>query len=257
MTLPVPHAGELSSSEMARYRSDGFLVLRSFFPPSDVAELAAECDRLQALPGMFHPDNLRTGVLNSDRPPDRLDPVIDLSPALRRLAMSPRVLSVVGQLLGDDPVLFKDKVIFKPAGSRGYAAHQDYAYWHWLPAPPDALLTVLVAIDPATAENGAVEFFPGLHGHLLTADGFPADVGEEQLVTAGQLALTRPGDVVVFHSLTPHGSGTNHTSSVRRQLYLSYAAGTYGDLYRPYYDRLHESLRKAMPGEAQERAYFR
>lgn len=257
MTVSAPHAGELSSSEMARYRNDGFLVLPSFFPPSDVAEWAAECDRLQALPGMFHPDNLRTGVLNSERPPDRLDPVIDLSPTLRGLAVSPRVLSVVGQLLGDAAVLFKDKVIFKPAGTRGYAAHQDYAYWQWLPAPPDALLTVLVAIDPATAENGAVEFFPGLHGRLLTPAGSPADVGQEQLVTAGQLASTRPGDVVVFHSLTPHRSGANQTSSVRRQLYLSYAAAAYGDLYRPYYDRLHESLRKAMPGEAQERAYFR
>jgi ectoine hydroxylase-related dioxygenase (phytanoyl-CoA dioxygenase family) len=163
----------------------------------------------------------------------------------------------LAQLLGDQPSLFKDKVIFKPPGMQGYKAHQDYAYWQWLPAAPDSLLTVLVALDAATAENGAVEFFPGHHRALLTAPGAPDDVDEWALYGPGEVLATSPGDVVIFHSLTPHRSGDNNTPSMRRQLYLSYNGAAHGDLYGVYYDRLHESVLASMPAGDRERAYFR
>lgn len=238
------------------YHRDGFTLLPAVFGRDEAEVWLAECERLPRLPGVFHADNLRTGVLNSERPPDRLDPVIDLSPVLRELATGPRIVSVVGELLGEEPVLFKDKIIFKPPGMQGYKAHQDYAYWHWLPAPPEALLTVLVAFDRATPDNGAVEFFPGLHDRLLTPAGVPADVDDADLTTDGWLAETEPGDVVVFHSLTPHRSGHNRTDSMRRQFYLSYCSAAYGDLYQAYYEHLHTSLRGQMGPPARSRSYF-
>lgn len=250
-------AVDLTEADVARYRRDGFVVLPGVFPAGEAAAWAGECDRLQALPGVFHPDNLRTGVLNSERPPDRLDPVVDLSPLLRDVALGPRLRSLASRLLGDDAALFKDKVILKPPGTRGYDPHQDYAYWSWLPAPPAALLSVLVALDPATAANGAVELFPRLHHRLLTPEGVPADVEEADLTTRPHLAVTEPGDVVVFHSLTPHRSGPNRTGTERRQLYLSYGAAGHGDLYRTYYDHLHRVLREGRPDEARARSYFR
>ncbi len=226
-----------------RYRDQGFVVVPGLFGADEVASWRAECDRLEGS-GVFHPDNLRTHVLNSERPPDRLDPVIDLSPVLADLAGG--LASLASELLGEEAALFKDKLIFKPAGSRGYLAHQDYAYWHWLPVPPSALVTVLVAIDEATVDNGAVELFGGLHHRLLTDEGRPADVPDAALPPAGFLAETSPGDVVAFHSLTPHRSGDNRTTRPRRQLFLSYSAARYGDLYRAYYDRLQASVLEAM-----------
>ncbi|MDQ6910155.1 MAG: phytanoyl-CoA dioxygenase family protein [Actinomycetota bacterium] len=215
-----------------------------------------ECDRLERS-GIAHPDNLRTHVLNSERPPDRLDPVIDLSPVLRAVTACSRLTRPVAQLLGDEPSLFKDKVIFKPPGAQGYKTHQDYAYWQWLTASPDALVTVLVALDAATIDNGAVEFFPGRHKSLLTAPGAPADVDESILDVSGEVVETSPGDVVMFHSLTPHRSGDNRSSSKRRQLYLSYNGAAHGNLYRSYYDKLHTSLLSTMPEADRGRAYFR
>jgi hypothetical protein len=238
------------------YDRDGFVVIPSLFGPDEVAAWVEECDRLEQL-GVVHPDNLRTHVLNSERPPDRLDPVIDLSVLLRDLTTTPTLLTAVGQLLDDEPLLFKDKVIFKPPGMKGYATHQDYAYWQWLPAPPEALLTVLIALDGATAENGAVEFFPSRHRSLLTAPGAPGDVDESSLGVAGQVVETNPGDVVLFHSLTPHRSGDNRSPSMRRQLYLSYNAAGCGDLYGQYYENLHASVLDGMPAPDRARAYFR
>lgn len=247
----------LQDAQVARYRDDGYLVLRRFFSPDEVSVWSAECDRLEALPGVFHPDNLRTHVLNSDRPPDRLDPVIDISPVLAAVAAHPALVEMASRLLGEGALLFKDKVIFKPAGMKGYAPHQDYAYWHWLPAPANDLVTVLVSLDAADAVNGAVEFFPRMHRRQLTRPGSPADVDPADLTSPGEVVETQPGDVVVFHSLTPHQSGDNRSSAPRRSYYLSYNAARHGDLHRTYYDHLHESFRRAMPDDQRDRAFFR
>jgi 2-aminoethylphosphonate dioxygenase len=248
MAVPQAQAGV--------YRDDGFVLVRGLFTAPEAEAWVGECERLEAS-GLMHPDNLRTHVLHSTRPPDRLDPVVDLSPVFRELAFGERLTALAGELLGDDAVLFKDKLIFKPAGTRGYLAHQDYAYWQWLPAPPAALVTVLVALDAATVENGAVELFAGFHDRLLTEPGGPADVPDGVLPERGLLAETAPGDVVGFHSLTPHRSGDNRTSLPRRQLFLSYGAARYGDLYRRYYDGLQASVLAAMAPDARARAYFR
>ena len=63
--------------------------------------------------------------------------------------------------------------------------------------------------------------------------------------------------MVAFHSLTPHRSGDNRTAAPRRQLFLSYNAARYGDLYRTYYDGLQASVLAGLPAEARARAYFR
>lgn len=246
----------LAAAQLEGYHRDGFVVVPGVFRADEVSGYVEECDRLEHS-GIVHPDNLRTHVLNSERPPDRLDPVIDLSPLLDSLPSCARLMAPIAQLLGDEPSLFKDKVIFKPPGMQGYKTHQDYAYWQWLPAPPNSLLTVLVALDAARAENGAVEFFPGQHGTLLTAPGAPADVDESTLDGSAVVVETSPGDVVIFHSLTPHRSGGNRSPSMRRQLYLSYNGAAHGDLYGMYYDRLRQSMLDSMPAGDRERAYFR
>ncbi len=92
----------------------------------------------------------------------------------------------------------------------------------------------MVAIDASTADNGPVEFCAGFHGRLLTPAGAPGDVDDTGLATPGEAVGTRPGDVVLFHSLRPHRSGENRSAAMRRQLYLSYSAAAHGDLYDRY-----------------------
>ena len=111
-------------------------------------------------------DDVNTGECRFDC----FDPVIDLSDACERAARDPALLEIVGALYGEPACLFKDKLIFKPAGTLGYKLHQDYISWKSFPT---TFLTVIVAIDAADAENGATEVFPGYHrqGCLTPRDG--------------------------------------------------------------------------------------
>ena len=61
------------------------------------------------------------------------------------------------------------------------------------------------------------------------------------------------GDVLLFHSYTPHRSGVNRTESPRRAIYATYNALAEGDLRDQYYAQKIAKL-KAFEEEGGEKA---
>lgn len=232
------------TKQTLQYWETGYLTCPSFFSQEEIDRLRAECDRLSAQESLFTqhiPEAATRTNLAGETVRDRLDPVIHLSDVIRQMVYSPRLLQVLRDLFDDESILFKDKLILKPPGTRGYDLHQDYAYWEQLGIPADALLSVQVAIDAADADNGAIVLYPGLHQRRLPAPpDHPRDVSPAAIQsTDSVLVNTQPGDLLIFHSLTPHYSAPNRSPSPRRTLYLTYNSKTWGDHYKAYYgDRL-------------------
>jgi ectoine hydroxylase-related dioxygenase (phytanoyl-CoA dioxygenase family) len=218
----------LDAAHVAQYHADGFLVVRQVFPADRIAELDAESRRLMARADLIDTNNIRcrwqNHVETGECRFDCFDPVIDLSEPCARAARDPRLLDIVSAVYGERACLFKDKLIFKPAGALGYKLHQDYISWKTFPT---TFVTVIVAIDAADASNGATEVFPGYHrqGCMTTRDGsyhqLPDDAVDQ---SAGVVLDLAPGDVAIFSGYTPHRSAPNHSSQARRLLYLSYNA---------------------------------
>lgn len=219
---------------VSEYRHKGFIKISGLFSPGETAVWQQECDRLLAS-DFVHPDNLRTPFrMNSGDTPERIDPAIDVSPVFERLVKDPRILGPVEAIFQDTPLLFKDKIIFKAPGTAGYLPHQDQAWWHL--CPPEDILSVSVQIDGATKENGCIELMPGQHHRLISAPNdfrqlTEGEVEELTRLSAWEPIETKPGDVLIFHSLAPHKSGTNLANFSRRSLYLTYSASLHGDLY--------------------------
>jgi ectoine hydroxylase-related dioxygenase (phytanoyl-CoA dioxygenase family) len=168
---------------------------------------------------------------------DRIDPVIDISSVFAALAHDARIVSAVSSLLGKPASLMKAKLITKRPGTMGYLPHQDFPYWEHLGIAADAMLSVQVSIDRATEDNGALEVYPGLHTQRLPAPaGAPLDTDAAALEPyIGQVIASEPGDLLCFHSMTPHQSGPNRASHPRRTLYLTYVGGADPGLYERYH----------------------
>jgi hypothetical protein len=224
----------------SEYWENGFIVLRGFFSPQVAASWTAECDRLLAQ-DWVDPNNVRTQFrMNAVETPERIDPVVDVSPCFTELTNDPRITAVVRALLGDEPLLFKDKLIFKGPGVQGYSMHQDWVHgWSEL-CPADDVLSVSIQIDRADAANGCIELVPGYHREVLTPPGLRTNFRPEELaridLSQCRKMETVPGDVLIFHSLAPHQSGPNTADYSRRLLYLTYNAARAGDLRTKYYD---------------------
>lgn len=229
------------------YSERGFAVVPGVYCASEVARMAVASDVLRSDEALMQRDNLRAQTrMTRDRSDviDRLDPVSNLDKCFSDAVLHPKLAALVSRFSGEPVSPFKDKLIWKNPGVSGYELHQDYTFWIHLGAPPEAMLTAAVAIDPARRENGAIQLYPGLHHRHHLPDRPPggifssgSGVSPPRVVegTAPVVPELDPGDVLIFHSLTPHESGPNESERARRLLFISFCAARFGRKRARYY----------------------
>lgn len=252
----------LDAEQCDFYHEQGYLVLRDFFPPALIDEAAEEASALLQRHDLIAAHNLRcrfqVNVHTGAREFETFDPVIDLSPLCARLAADAGLLAVLAALYGEEACLFKDKLIFKPPGAKGYGLHQDWIAW---PGFPRSFLTVLIPFDRADGDNGCTQVFPGYHknGPLTPQDGRYHELPPEQIDEGRgvNLELER-GDLAIFGGFTPHRSAPNRSPRWRRQLFLSYNKLSDGGPQRDkHYREFHRWIRAKYSEPDRENLYFR
>ena len=226
-------------------REEGYAVVRGFFGADDMQRIAAETDRIYQLGIAHHATyrdrNLLFDVLNDPSAGRRV--MIQahwtpwISPCLEQLRRDPRYLEVLAPLLGRDIKQITHQLHWKPPGGKYtfYRYHQDARFRN--PAAVRNLLYGTVntglAIDPQTAENGALRVIPRSHlnGYLgLSEDGtiMTGHTPDEDLRRVGldpQAAVTcemQPGDLLLWTLYTVHGSAPNLSRRDRRFMINSY-----------------------------------
>lgn len=252
----------LDDSDVARWKNDGFLIVRQLFSADEMAALSEEAWQLTYQRDLIDKLNLRCRFQQTHDDSDCLwetfDPVIDISPLCEKFARDARLLDVLHDLYGEPACLFKDKLIFKQPGTKGYALHQDWIAWKGFPR---SFLTVLIPIDAAYEQNGCTEVFPGYHqeGAMAPEDGEYHPVPEDAVgESRGVKLVLAPRDIAVFNGFTPHRSGPNRSDAWRRQLYLSYnATSDGGDQRTAHYEQFREYLKKRYAEHGLVDTYFR
>jgi len=250
-----------ATSRRADYERDGYVIVRTLYNRAEMNRASDEAEVLLRRTDLIDTRNLRcrwqTNVETGACSFETFDPVLDLAPECRALAHDRRLTGLLTELYGEPACLFKDKLIFKPPGVKGYGLHQDWIAW---PGFPRSFLTVLIPLDAATKENGCTEVFPGYHhrGCLSSEDGQYHELPAESVNESDMVPLElQPGDVAVFGGFTPHRSGSNRSAGWRRQLYLSYNARSDGGEQRTkHYGEFHAWLRKRHAEHGKTDVYF-
>jgi 2-aminoethylphosphonate dioxygenase len=155
----------VTDEQVRQWDEDDCTIVRGLFSPSEMAAARAESDRLMTRTDLMDTRNIRCRwqpnvVTGESCQFEFFDPIIDLSPMCASLAYDDRLLAVLSERYREPACLFKDKLIFKPPGVKGYGLHQDWIAW---PRFPRSFLTVLIPFDRAGVDNGATEVFPGYH----------------------------------------------------------------------------------------------
>lgn len=171
----------------------------------------------------------------------RVEDVLTANSDLAAL-VAEEITPLVSDLMGDDYCVFKDKLNFKWPGGGAFPAHQDFPAYSSF--KPRSHVTVMLTIDPATQENGCLQFAdnfrdicrsaaPNREVRLLPLDGedIRADLVDRMHWNP---VATSPADLVLFDSFVPHCSETNESHAPRRALFITYnraAEGDWRDLY--------------------------
>lgn len=113
---------------------DGFVIARGLFDPAEIAAASADADRVrEEFKHLVNVKNIRCrwhdNVFTGECQFDAFDPIIDLSPACKILAYDRRLFDLLADLYGGPACLFKDKLIYKLPGAKGYGLHQDWIAW--------------------------------------------------------------------------------------------------------------------------------
>ena len=231
-----------SHADLTHYWREGYAIVRGFFDPDEVAEIAAATDQLYE-EGVAHGRCFRHGNLfyNVAREGGG-DPHVRMvqwpsyhQPVLNRVRLDRRFAELLEPLVGGDLKQIINQVHWKAPGSLGdFAWHQDSRFRR----PPVAyrnLATAYVqtglAIDPHTPESGCMRFIPRSHlrgdlgmdcSELVLGSAMKDSVLDQVgLSDDDAIDLTlEPGDLALWSPYLVHGSGKN-TSGHKRRLYIN------------------------------------
>lgn len=142
------------------------------------------------------------------------------------LAFEDGVLEIIEQLQGPNLKLLRSAAMLKPpqVGSEK-KFHQDAAYY---PIHPMDHVTVWIALDRATTDNGCMQVVPGGHtdgliGHEALEYETDITIAEREYGPEDTVSLPmEPGDVLFQHCLLPHYTAPNTTDDWRRAFILAY-----------------------------------
>jgi ectoine hydroxylase-related dioxygenase (phytanoyl-CoA dioxygenase family) len=207
------------------YELEGVLLLPRLLDPNRLAEIDEALVRYErdVVPNLEPGDRVFEADGKTLRNLWRMQ---EHDPFFADLAANEAIISLVSPLVRGEPLLMGVETFCKPAqvGS-AVPPHQDNAYFCW--DPPDAL-TVWVALDAVTQENGPVYYVRGSHRQGTrphVASGVAGNsVGLEEVLPAHEpfAPALSPGDALIHHANTVHYSAPNESALSRRALLIVY-----------------------------------
>jgi ectoine hydroxylase-related dioxygenase (phytanoyl-CoA dioxygenase family) len=252
----------LNEKQLADFRVHGYVVLREFYSPEEVQRLSVWLDELRDSDGTENEiaTYFETSPSSGETVLVRAEYLLGAqSPQMSDMLLKADALRVLTDVLGDEPLLFKEKANYKLPGCRSDLLHQDQAAGWGTYA--DYFVTLLIAVDENRIDNAAVSFRRNKH-HELRLLGPEWQVLSEdeppfQPETDYEVVEAKPGDVVLFDCYVPHGSPANLSGAARRNLYLTFNRKTDGDQRMAYYRDKWENYPPNTRDDARDRASFK
>ena len=226
----------LTPVEVDAFKRDGILVVREMYGRDEIRQMAGWIDALVAKPRvrggeMAYLEDSRTEP--GKKILSRIEKFAESGTPFGAAVREAKLIAAVEALLGGPAVLFKEKINFKLPGGGGFEPHQDIQPG-WDDYAP-YFISVAIAIDPSTLENGCLEVAVGHHARGWIGERWKPLAGEQLQGIRFDAYPMAPGDVMFFDCYAPHQSQPNLTAHPRRNVYLTYNRASDGDHRERYF----------------------
>ncbi len=226
----------LTDEDRSYWRQNHHLVLKSPFSSDQIETLRTWTHDLFELPET--PGKWMKYFENSSKTGERLlcrvENFIPYHEGLRDLLTDGDVMHILGELMGEEAVLFKEKINAKLPGGSGFTAHQDAPAF--VSFGQRYHITMMIAVDDSTVENGCLEFSDPVPVYETLRQDAGGSVHPEVEKTMPWRALeAKAGDIVFFDSYIPHRSHPNTSGRSRRAMYITYNKRSEGSRRDDYF----------------------
>ena len=220
-----------ASQYAADFRLEGYAIFNRVLPQGEIDQLVSAIDLIPDGPEVRRKRGVY-GIRN----------LLEICPAVQRLAADPRIRRFVTPILGGSAfavrAIFFDKV---PGANWALGWHQDsvisvgaqhevpgFVAWSrkagvWQVQPPHEVLARMIAIrvhlDDCRTDNGPLRVIPGSHVHGWLDD----ELDDWKRRVPQVLCLVNRGGVVAMCPLVLHASAASKSIEHRRVIHLEYA----------------------------------
>jgi hypothetical protein len=218
----------LSSEQIERFRSDGFVLLPAVATPEEIALwrsaiLAAREQHGQQRTPLEERDTYGKAFLKGMN-------LWAYDEHVRRFVTSPRFARIAADLLGVDAVrIYHDQALLKEPGGGITPWHQDQHYW---PLDTAKTVTMWMPLVDVTKQMGTMRFACGSHRENYLGDAPIGDASEarfedyirERGFRVEQAPFMSAGDASFHYGWTLHGASANTTNRVREAMTIIWFA---------------------------------
>jgi phytanoyl-CoA hydroxylase len=228
---------QLNETQIQNYQADGFIVIENFLSPEELdhwrqaVTMAVEERAGIKIPGK----DIKTGEADginedSDYFAKVFDQLLNLwqtNAAVKELMLDQRIGQMAAQLSGAEGIrIWHDQALTKRPWANPTAWHLDTPFWSF---SDRRAISIWVALDDATLENGCLFFIPGSH-KLTTFDRITIGRNMDgifdvypQLKSMRSVAAPMKAGSCSFHNgLTVHGANANMTNGFRQAMTCAY-----------------------------------
>ena len=227
----------LTPKQIEYYQTNGFIVIENFLSAEELenwrmAVTAAVKERGgQKMPGkeikIGEDDGINEDAEYFGKVFDQLLNLWQTNEKVKKLMLDERIGKMAAQLAGVDGIrIWHDQALIKRPWANPTAWHLDNPFWSFYDKNS---ISIWVALDDATLENGCLYFIPGSHKQTSfknssigrNMDGI-FDVYPELARTRAVAAPMKAGSCSFHNGLTVHGANANMTNGFRRAMTCSY-----------------------------------
>lgn len=228
---------QLSADQLRSYQENGFLVIPDFLSPAELDHWRSAVNRaVEERAGIKIPGkSVKTGEadgINEDsdyfaRVFDQLLNLWQTSSEVKKLMFDERIGKMAAELSGAQGIrIWHDQALIKRPWANPTAWHLDTPFWSF---SDRRAISIWVALDDATLENGCLFFIPGSHRSTRfdkitigrNMDGV-FDVYPEFRNAVTVAAPMKAGGCSFHNGLTIHGANANMTNGFRRAMTCAY-----------------------------------
>ncbi|WP_316810752.1 phytanoyl-CoA dioxygenase family protein [Pedobacter heparinus] len=227
----------ISPDQIIFYKENGYVIIEDFLNTAELEEwrssvTAALIERNgQKMPGKAIKIDEADGInKDADYFNNVFDQLLNLwqtNDRVKKLMLDERIGKMAADLSGSDGIrIWHDQALIKKPWANPTSWHLDTPFWSF---SDRNALSIWVALDDATLENGCLFFIPGTHRQTTFENpGIGKNMGAifdfyPQFKTLNSVpAVMKAGSCSFHNGLTVHGAHANMTPGFRRAMTCAY-----------------------------------
>jgi phytanoyl-CoA hydroxylase len=218
----------ISQEAIDRYQQDGFVLMPDFLSADELEDWRETVER--GIDARLERNDQLSNAGTDDyyeKVFTQVSGLIRIDERMAELLLDPQLGDVAAQLTDVEQMrLWNDQALVKPPWGNPTAWHLDAPYWSF---DDRRALTIWIALDDATVENGCLWYLPGTHKsarfdafELGSNLGGIFDLYPEWRAVDSVPAVLPAGGAVWHNGLVAHGAGANMTARGRRAMTCAY-----------------------------------